>query len=424
MKNRVKKILSSSRLKCLSKKFYDLKAHDTYCLLIKELWNVLFEIRKYFNKYQIQLLVKDSESNAIFSSKNLDFYSSGISRRYYNSFHNYQNGIVNEEHNKKITPNLIILGCGLNLGFSVSESNSNFYKGFYFQTYACYGYNNDLNIQTTNSTNKIYNLYVKPSDISWYPEVKVLNTFSYIPPDTNLTMGFSGYLKAGTSNDTFSDPTCLGQTNGIYDLMIGDKYVTIAGGTVNYTEESIQENIDAINTNQFKNYQGICFDIEAGVAGLADSFELMFKAAKSVGLKVIVSVSHTAPYAFPDRGVLMESFFKSENIDCISTQIYTFDFGTANEYIANDAVSWEQLSEWYKNRKNTNLVVVPSLFSSENSHGRCDLYDTGGTNQGLIPINFVNPKYTVDNGAKEFFEAFGIDTPGYLSWINGELTKK
>ena len=122
----------------------------------------------------------------------------------------------------------------------------------------------------------------------------------------------------------------------------------------------------------------------------------------------------------------MAAFFNSPYIDSISPQMYTGDLGVTNEYNYNAAVTWDQFSSMYSNRANPDLIITPSLLSNNDNYGMYDLNTTGGTNQGLVPIN-VSPdiiqKYPIDTGCKDFFKAYNIDTIGSIQWMNGTLTK-
>lgn len=350
----------------------------------------------------------------IFYSRNLDgiSYNNYINNRLYDNRGTYQTNNSKKykfkEYGLKITIKMI------------PRDVSIFSKGFYLWTYGCYGKNETQSIQLTNSTSSLYNLNLPKSDISWWPEpAKVLNTFSNLPDDTSITIGFSGLLDPRTKHDTFSKNTALGQTNEIYDLMKGLKCISIGGGTLNWTSISINNLLSSIESGQFIKYDAVCYDIETGVSL---QFEQLFSASKSKGLIVFVTISHSAPFGFSDATDIMISFFNSLNIDAISPQLYTFDFGTANEYIPNNALSWQQFSDLYAKRKNPNLVVVPSIFSGiKNSSETYDLYNTGGTNDNLVPINYYDPKYTIDTGSNNFLKAYLINSPGYVSWINGNI---
>ena len=135
-----------------------------------------------------------------------------------------------------------------------------------------------------------------------------------------------------------------------------------------------------------------------------------------------LTTSHTAPYAAPDGKELMSAFFESSDLDAISPQLYSADFGTTVEY-QTGAVSWADFYTLYTNRTNPNLIICPSLWSGflSTTYGFYNLNNTGGTNEGNPPIDFIDPKYTIDTGAKNFFLAYNIPSFGYIQWINGIL---
>merc|ERR1711865_994072 len=71
-----------------------------------------------------------------------------------------------------------------------------------------------------------------------------------------------------------------------------------------------------------------CFDIELtkGEADLVPAFERAFAACKQAGLLVMVTTSHSAPYAAPSvsqKLAIIDSWAKSDNIDIFSPQLYT-----------------------------------------------------------------------------------------------------
>ena len=69
----------------------------------------------------------------------------------------------------------------------------------------------------------------------------------------------------------------------------------------------------------------MCFDIELtkGEADLVPAFERAFAACKQAGLLVMVTTSHSAPYAAPSvsqKLAIIDSWAKSDNIDIFSPQ--------------------------------------------------------------------------------------------------------
>lgn len=110
----------------------------------------------------------------------------------------------------------------------------------------------------------------------------------------------------------------------------------------------------AIDSGRLRNYNGICYDIEEGEPGLASRLEQSFSNAKSHGLKVLVTVSHSAPYNVPDAPALMDSLLVSKYVDYISPQLY--GDGSKQELTASWNYAW---SNWKR-------VKVPVLVSIVN----------------------------------------------------------
>jgi len=100
------------------------------------------------------------------------------------------------------------------------------------------------------------------------------------------------------------------------------------------------------------------FDVEVcQAAGLAQAFEGAFAAAKNKGMKVLVTVSHSAPYGCSDAKALMTAFFGSSNIDVLSPQLYTSGTEKQNDYTESGGVTWQD----YKGAK---AGVAPSIVTA------------------------------------------------------------
>ena len=137
--------------------------------------------------------------------------------------------------------------------------------------------------------------------------------------------------------------------------------ISLGGGNENgrWTSYAITEINQALAAGRFSDYTYYIADIEIGETGLASDFATNFKAAKDAGMTVVVTISHSAPYGFADKIELMESFFKDENIDYISPQMYTT--GTETEIDWDyDGVTWDQFSD-------SIAEIAPSLVD-------CDQY--------------------------------------------------
>jgi len=136
------------------------------------------------------------------------------------------------------------------------------------------------------------------------------------PAGCNLGVAFGGYSNPGTA---------LSDASSVHNKLPGTKYLDLGGGdsSGNWDSGTLNNIITYINNNSFSAYQGICFDVEQGNAGLSSQFESAFKAAKAKGFRVLVTISHSAPYGFSDASTLMKEFFNSTNIDYLSPQLYT-----------------------------------------------------------------------------------------------------
>jgi hypothetical protein len=113
----------------------------------------------------------------------------------------------------------------------------------------------------------------------------------------------------------------------------------------------------AISDGRFAAYDGIAYDVEEGEGGLASHFTQSFAAAKAANLKVLVTVSHSAPYGIPDASVLMKSFFQEENIDFLSPQLYTTGNESSNDFGITNGFGWDH----YRNARSN---IVPSIVDA------------------------------------------------------------
>jgi LysM repeat protein len=194
------------------------------------------------------------------------------------------------------------------------------------------------------------------------------------PAGANLSVAFSGWADVAKAVAA-SQPVMAG--------LAGSKYICIGGGdkdTGKLTADILSSINSAIAAGQFAGYDGIAYDVEEGDSGLAQSFAQSFAAAKAAGFKVLVTVSHSAPYGITDAAALMASFFTNGNIDFLSPQLYTNGDETANQWATTAGVTWNQ----YATAK---AAVVPAI---------------------------VTPNLYAD--AKTTFASYGVTTQGYVVW--------
>lgn len=187
----------------------------------------------------------------------------------------------------------------------------------------------------------------------------------------------------GVAFSGWADPyAALQDSAGIMWQLPGTKYISLGGGNSNgrFTQSVLDAARDAIYANAFAGYDGIVYDIEEGDAGLTNAFTSNFAAAKSMGYRVLVTVSHSAPYGISDAASLMRSFFTDNNIDYLSPQLYTSGTETWNDYTTVAGVEWWE----YGSAK---AAVVPSVSYSY-------LY----------------------GDAEGYFQSQGVSTIGYVQW--------
>ena len=191
--------------------------------------------------------------------------------------------------------------------------------------------------------------------------------------DATLGIAFSGWSDISTA---------LQQSNKIKDSLAGQKYISLGGGNKNgaFTADVLQSINSAIDHGTFKDWDGIAFDIEEGSSGLADLFSETFAKAKKEGFKVIVTISHSAPYGISDGAQLMQAFFQDKNIDILSPQLYTTGKETQNNYATTEGVQWREFAS-------AQAMILPSL---------------------------VQGSYYQD--AQEYFVKEGVTLNGFIQW--------
>jgi hypothetical protein len=176
--------------------------------------------------------------------------------------------------------------------------------------------------------------------------------------------------------------SALSDSSRVYSNLAGVKYISFGGGNQNgyLTAARLRAITEAISRGALNAYQGIAYDVEEGDGGLKDVFAESFAAAKAAGFKVLVTVSHSAPYNVPDAASLMESFFSSSNIDFISPQLYTSGQEIGNDFDISNGVTWNRYAS-------SKAAIVPSIV-------KADLY----------------------NDAVSRFSQYGVAVKGFVQW--------
>ena len=111
----------------------------------------------------------------------------------------------------------------------------------------------------------------------------------------------------------------------------GEKYLCLGGGNGagEFTADTLIEAKDDMHKIVKANYTGVVFDVEI-ISGSSDDlipmFAEAFREAKLEGLKVVVTMSHSAPYNTDtpaDAVSFVKAWVRDGNIDMVSPQLYT-----------------------------------------------------------------------------------------------------
>ncbi len=200
---------------------------------------------------------------------------------------------------------------------------------------------------------------------TWSPRVA--------PAGSTMGLAFSGW----------TDPaTALSQSAPVKAGLAGAKFITLGGGNANgaFQATSFAAINAAIGNGQLAGYDGVAFDVEEGGSDLAAAFQQSFALARQAGLRVLVTVSHSAPYGIADAAQLMQAFFADGNIDVLSPQLYTTGSETSNDYATSGGVTWATYAT-------ARAQIVPSI---------------------------VTPALYAD--AQTTFKGYGVTTAGFVSW--------
>jgi hypothetical protein len=194
------------------------------------------------------------------------------------------------------------------------------------------------------------------------------------PEGANMGIAFNGWI---------DKDNVLWHSDKVKNELVGEKFVSLGGGNENgcFDETNLAGAIEAIQSGAYAEYAGIAFDIEeCQDAGLGAKFADAFAATKAKGMKVLVTVSHAAPYGCVDAKALMEGFLADSNIDYLSPQLYTSGDETRNDYQTNMDVTWEEYA-------NARAAIVPSIV-------KASMYED----------------------AVEYFKTKGVELGGYIQW--------
>ena len=135
-------------------------------------------------------------------------------------------------------------------------------------------------------------------------------------------------------------------------------------------------------------YEGVVFDVEVTRGGmlLVDSLEEAFKKCKAADLVVMVTTSHTAPTGVSLGDIrlkLIESWVKSDNLDIISPQLYTWGGEEEPEFDS----TWPCDNCTFTKYKGSKAQFMPSVVNGEHM-----------------------------KAVKKYFDKLKIPVSGYFQW--------
>jgi hypothetical protein len=146
----------------------------------------------------------------------------------------------------------------------------------------------------------------------------------------------------------------------------GTRLLDLGGGNSQgaFTMQILQNIIRDISLVKPAGYDGVMFDVEEvqGDESIVKDFAAAFAAAKSEGLQVHVTTSHSAPYKANSPAVsvaLVKAWVTDSNIDVLSPQLYSTGKETRPEFAETNfckaqGCTWELY-------RGTNITVAPSL---------------------------------------------------------------
>ena len=220
------------------------------------------------------------------------------------------------------------------------------------------------------------------------------------PPTTSSTGGTVGYFaKYGNSAQPIANANIAVAFSGYADVqqalqtsltslpsIQGTRYLGIGGGnSAGYWTSQVIANLNAaMSSGQLSAYDGVFYDVEYGDNGLAQNFASSFATAKQNGLKVIVSIPHSAPLF--DSSALMSEFFADTNIDALSPQLYTTGSESQNDYdtTSGSSITWSDFTQ-------SHAPIVPCVVYAS-YYGDAQSY---------------------------FSSSYGITLGGYIQWQSG-----
>merc|ERR1740133_403774 len=197
--------------------------------------------------------------------------------------------------------------------------------------------------------------------------------------DANVGVAFSGWNVVETAL----------QESSAIDLK-GTHYLSLGGSSEQgmFNPDTVAKMGEDCPMIKEAGYEGVVFDVEVTRGGmlLVDSLEEAFKKCKAADLVVMVTTSHTAPTGVSLGDIrlkLIESWVKSDNLDIISPQLYTWGGEEEPEFDS----TWPCDNCTFTKYKGSKAQFMPSVVNGEHM-----------------------------KAVKKYFDKLKIPVSGYFQW--------
>ena len=177
------------------------------------------------------------------------------------------------------------------------------------------------------------------------------------PDEATVGVAFSGWNTVETA---------LAESSGVE--LKGTHYLSLGGASEQgtFNPETVAKMGDDCGMIKEAGYEGVVFDVEVTRGGqkLVDTLEETFKKCKDADLLVMVTTSHTAPTGVSLGSIrldLIDSWVKSENVDIISPQLYTWGGEEEPEFDS----TWPCDDCKFSRYKGSKAQFMPSVVNGE-----------------------------------------------------------
>jgi hypothetical protein len=197
--------------------------------------------------------------------------------------------------------------------------------------------------------------------------------------DANVGVAFSGWNVVETA---------LQESSAIE--LKGSHYLSLGGSSEQgmFNPDTVAKMGEDCPMIKEAGYEGVVFDVEVTRGGmlLVDNLEEAFKKCKAADLVVMVTTSHTAPTGVSLGDIrlkLIESWVKSDNLDIISPQLYTWGGEEEPEFDS----TWPCDNCTFNKYKGSKAQFMPSVVNGDHM-----------------------------KAVKKYFDKLKIPVSGYFQW--------